>query len=268
MTNPKNSQTVNSKLSRRDLTVPKDVTSTWDYSQHKDEEKITYADMETALAFLYGPNFDGQIFNPAVNNIRTGAVTKPHHCTGGGDVRGHALTRRCYLRGHMMYCCDWESKLDGKHVRCGYRMKTISGGCGIHSRSETNTKLLRIFSQEIDDITWGDLNYSNGAEDIVVDEKQALAERVEQIGEDFEARLKLDPDSINDEAFKIAPWKVYEDQKLSKLRQYKDEKSGTQGAKVKPVPDSETSKSGKNKGLNKPRHGQGKEAQIAPVLEN
>jgi hypothetical protein len=170
------------------------ITTSWEYPfMDPKQEIVGMSGFAKAMPALYGPNFESLNFNPAFNNIRTGAqMSNIHHCTHN-DKKGHALTRRCFTEGHQAYCCEWVNE-GGRRVRCGTRFKVVSAGCGSHPAkamdNSINLEIKNLVAGKTDSISWSLLNdpmHTNTSTSKTSDSRNANQELLMQQDEELDS---------------------------------------------------------------------------------
>ncbi|KAJ4375469.1 hypothetical protein N0V86_007000 [Didymella sp. IMI 355093] len=151
----------------------------WEYP-HKDPnlEIVGFDGLVKVMIDLHGPNFEGSVYNPRFNNIRTGKVmANAHHCTHN-DRHGHDTARSCITKGHQSYCLEWVTE-GLRRMRCGLRLAVVSGGCGAHPNSmdaSMNLLVKNLKEGKIPCITWGQLNDPERVEDTAKDPAERARE--------------------------------------------------------------------------------------------
>lgn len=205
------------------------VTQTYDYSTIGTELEFAGPNgLVKALPFLYGPNFHSSAFNPLLNNIRTGALMqKPHHCTGGGDTNGHAMTRKCLTDLHQSYCNEWITE-GGCRVRCGQRFKVVSGGCGKHRtammRHSNNLMIKNLLEGKLKSISWDDLDdreKSAGAPRSEIDVEREAKQEIHARNEERLAKME-DVDALCLDSYSIHM--TFENDKAQKKRAEREQR--------------------------------------------
>lgn len=205
-----------------------DITeANWQYP-HKDPnlEIVGFDGLAKALVDIHGPNWHGSVYNAHFNNIRTGNYqAKPHHCTYN-DAAGHDMVRNCVVKGHQSYCLEWIYAGD-RRVRCGARLKVVSGGCAKHPNSvddSMNLLVKNLQAGKITSIRWGQINDPNHVADTLKDPAEIAKEENRAIlaKKDAEIAAMRVGEAVDPGKFSVHP--DFEDRKVQKQREEQEQR--------------------------------------------